>query len=90
MINQPGENEPPSSRPMQRAASVMLQPNKWLPALVEDRAELGWMIRLFILHGFIHESPVAKRGFSCFHAGDAAENILVWGFFYQQHNMITQ
>lgn len=78
MINQPRENEPLSSRLMQRAASVMLQPNKWLPALVADRAELGWIIRLFILHGFIHESPVAKRGFSCIHTGDATENVLVW------------
>lgn len=38
MINQPRENEPLSSRLMQRAASVMVEPNKWLPALVaEDR-----------------------------------------------------
>lgn len=54
MINQPRENEPLSSRLMQRAASVMLQPNKWLPASVEDRAELDWVTRLFILRGFIH------------------------------------
>ena len=55
MINQPRENEPLSSRPMQRAASVMVKPNKWLPALVaEDRGELRWIIRPLILRGFAH------------------------------------
>lgn len=34
MINQPRENEPLSSRPTQRAASVMVKANKWLPARV--------------------------------------------------------
>lgn len=41
MINQPRENEPLSSRPMQCAASVMVEANKWLPACVaEDRVQL--------------------------------------------------
>lgn len=41
MINQPAENEPLSRHPMQRAASVMVKANKWIPAFVaQDRAEL--------------------------------------------------
>lgn len=54
MINQPRENGPLSSRPTQRAASVMVKANKWLPACVaEDGVQLD-IIRQLILHGFIH------------------------------------
>lgn len=54
MINQPGENEPLSSRPTQRAASVMVRANKWLPACVAEDGVQPDIIRQLILHGFIH------------------------------------
>lgn len=61
MINQPRENEPLSSRPMQCAASVMVEANKWLPACV---AEDNWTYQAInFCMALSTQYPAAKRGF---------------------------